>query len=61
MKTYIALFRGINVGGKNILPMKELVELLENLGSRSVKTYIGSGNAVFQNKVEKYKHGTNNS
>jgi len=47
MKTYIALFRGINVGGKNALPMKELVAILENLGARKVKTYIQSGNAVF--------------
>lgn len=50
MKTYIALFRGINVGGKNMLPMKELVAILEDLGSRNVKTYIQSGNAVFQSK-----------
>jgi uncharacterized protein (DUF1697 family) len=47
MKTYIALFRGINVGGKNALPMKELVAILEDLGSEKVKTYIQSGNAVF--------------
>ena len=52
MKTYIALFRGINVGGKNILPMKDLVALIENLGAQSVKTYIQSGNAVFQHKAE---------
>ena len=52
MKTYIALFRGINVGGNNILPMKELAALLENLGSHNVKTYIQSGNAVFRHKVE---------
>lgn len=50
MKTYIALFRGINVGGKNALPMKELVAVLEDLGSRNVKTYIQSGNAVFESK-----------
>ena len=50
MKTFIALFRGINVGGKNSLPMKELVSLLEDLGCRSVKTYIQSGNAVFASK-----------
>jgi uncharacterized protein (DUF1697 family) len=48
MATYIALFRGINVGGKNPLPMKELVTLLEDLGGRNIKTYIQSGNAVFQ-------------
>ena len=47
MKIYIALFRGINVGGKNILPMKELVAILEALGAQNVKTYIQSGNAVF--------------
>ena len=50
MKIFIALFRGINVGGKNSLPMKELVSLLEDLGCRSVKTYIQSGNAVFESK-----------
>ena len=48
MKTYIALFRGLNVGGNNILPMNELVSVLEKTGARSVKTYIQSGNAVFQ-------------
>lgn len=47
MKTWIALFRGINVGGKNALPMKELVAILEDHGAREVKTYIQSGNAVF--------------
>jgi uncharacterized protein (DUF1697 family) len=48
MKTYVALLRGINVGGKGLLPMKELVAILESLGCRDVKTYIQSGNAVFQ-------------
>ena len=48
MKTYIALFRGINVGGKHALPMKELVVLLESLGCRNIKTYIQSGNVVLQ-------------
>ncbi|MEZ4637999.1 MAG: DUF1697 domain-containing protein [Caldilineaceae bacterium] len=47
MTQYIALFRGINVGGNNILPMKELVALLQGLGCTDVKTYIQSGNAVF--------------
>lgn len=48
MKTCIVLMRGINVGGKNRLPMKNLVTILENLGARNVRTYIQSGNAVFQ-------------
>ena len=52
MKTYIALFRGINVGGRHILPMKELVALLEELGCRNVKTYIQSGNAVFESQAK---------
>jgi uncharacterized protein (DUF1697 family) len=48
LKTYIALFRGINVGGKNILPMKELILLLQNFGFENIKTYIQSGNVVFR-------------
>jgi uncharacterized protein (DUF1697 family) len=52
MKTYVALFRGINVGGNNVLPMKDLVALLENIGSQNVTTYIQSGNAVLQNREE---------
>jgi uncharacterized protein (DUF1697 family) len=47
MKIYIALFRGVNVGGKNTLPMKELASILADLGALNVKTYIQSGNAVF--------------
>ncbi len=47
---YIALFRGINVGGRNILPMKALVRVLEGVGCENVRTYIQSGNAVFQHR-----------
>jgi len=47
MNTYIALLRGINVGGKNKLPMKDLRALLEKLGAGGVRTYIQSGNTVF--------------
>ncbi len=50
MKTYIALFRGINVGGNNKLPMKELVTVLEGLGLQNIRTYIQSGNVVFEGK-----------
>lgn len=46
MNTYIAFFRGINVGGNNPLPMKELVAAFESIGARKVRTYIQSGNAV---------------
>ncbi|MDX2245957.1 MAG: DUF1697 domain-containing protein [Bacteroidia bacterium] len=48
MKTWIALLRGINVGGNHIIPMKELVRLMEEKGFLNVKTYIQSGNVVFQ-------------
>ena len=48
MKTLIAFFRGINVGGHHSLPMRELIETLENLGLENVRTYIQSGNVVFQ-------------
>jgi uncharacterized protein (DUF1697 family) len=51
MKPFIALLRGINVGGRNRLPMRELVEVLEGLGLRNVKTYIQSGNVVFQSET----------
>ena len=51
MKTYIALFRGINVGGNSILPMKELVAVLEGLGVQDIKTYIQSGNVIFRSKA----------
>jgi uncharacterized protein (DUF1697 family) len=47
MTKYVALFRGINVGGKNILPMKDLVTALAEAGCSQVQTYIQSGNAVF--------------
>ena len=48
VKSYIALIRGINVGGRNSLPMKELVALFKSLGYQNVQTYIQSGNVVFQ-------------
>jgi uncharacterized protein (DUF1697 family) len=50
MDIYAALLRGINVGGHNKLPMLTLIKILEGLGAQSVKTYIQSGNVVFQCK-----------
>jgi uncharacterized protein (DUF1697 family) len=46
MHSYVILFRGVNVGGKNLLPMKALSSLLELNGYHQVKTYIQSGNVV---------------
>jgi uncharacterized protein (DUF1697 family) len=48
MTTYVALLRGINVGGRNNLPMRELVQVLLDLDLSAVRTYIQSGNIVFQ-------------
>jgi len=47
MHQYIALFRGINVGGHNKLPMSELKDVLAGIGLQDVATYIQSGNVVF--------------
>ena len=44
---HIALFRGINVGGKNMLPMRDLVRISEENGYTGIETYIQSGNIVF--------------
>jgi uncharacterized protein (DUF1697 family) len=45
---YLALLRGINVGGKNRVPMAELKTCFEELGCEDVRTYIASGNVLFQ-------------
>ena len=50
MEVYIALLRGVNVGGKNKILMAELRELFEVIGLLNVKTYIQSGNIVFTSK-----------
>ncbi|SRX53832.1 DUF1697 domain-containing protein [Aequorivita sp. CIP111184] len=52
MKTYIALLRGINVGGHKNLKMADLKLLFEDLGFQNVSTYIQSGNVVFSAKEE---------
>jgi uncharacterized protein (DUF1697 family) len=46
--THVALLRGINVGGKNKLPMKELVDLFAKIGCKKVSSYIQSGNIIFE-------------
>jgi uncharacterized protein (DUF1697 family) len=46
MTRYLVLLRGINVGGKNKVPMAPLRQLLEELGYSNVVTYIASGNVI---------------
>ena len=48
---YIALLRGINVGGNNRVPMKELKSCFEALGFDNVQTYINSGNVIFETSM----------
>lgn len=52
MTIYIALLRGINVGGKNMIKMAELKKVLEGIGLKEVQTYIQSGNVLLKSKEE---------
>ena len=45
---YVALLRGINVGGNKKVDMKNLVSLFESLGFTKISTYINSGNVLFE-------------
>lgn len=47
MNTWLALLRGVNILGNNQVPMKALVHALEGAGFQSVRTYIQSGNVIF--------------
>ena len=46
--TFVALLRGINLGGKNKLPMKDLTAMFVDAGCGHVRNYIQSGNVVFE-------------
>ena len=48
MTQYLALLRGINVGGKNIIKMSDLKECFKDLGFADIFTYIQSGNIIFR-------------
>ena len=48
---HVALLRGINVGGRNLLPMKDLVRIFEAAGAAEVRTYIQSGNVLFRARI----------
>ena len=50
--TYVALLRGINLGGHKIVKMDQLRKTFEKLGFQDVKTYIQSGNVVFKAAAE---------
>jgi uncharacterized protein (DUF1697 family) len=50
-RVYVALFRGVNIIGRNTLPMRSVPALFEAYGCRDVRTYIQSGNVVFTSDV----------
>jgi uncharacterized protein (DUF1697 family) len=52
MNTYVVLMRGINVGGKNKIPMADLKRCLEEQGFESVITYIQSGNVILRSDLD---------
>ena len=55
MPSYIALLRAVNVGGTGKLPMSDLKILCEQAGFTKVKTYIASGNVLFQSTLSEVK------
>ncbi|PIE94684.1 cytoplasmic protein [Bacillus fungorum] len=52
MTIYIALLRGINVGGHKVIKMADLKRVFESIGLKQVKTYIQSGNIVFESEED---------
>ncbi|HJZ79068.1 MAG TPA: DUF1697 domain-containing protein [Pyrinomonadaceae bacterium] len=48
MARYVALLRGINVGGHKLIKMEALAQILTGAGLKNVRTYIASGNVVFE-------------
>jgi uncharacterized protein (DUF1697 family) len=54
MTTYVALLRAVNVGGTGKLPMSELVAIAKASGFTQVRTYIASGNVVFNSRLAEH-------
>lgn len=59
MKRYIAFLRGINISGKNKIPMTELKKGFETLSFEEVKTYLNSGNVIFSSNEDDIEKFTN--
>jgi uncharacterized protein (DUF1697 family) len=55
MPRYVALLRAVNVGGTGKLPMADLKTMCETLGFRNVRTYIASGNVLFDTNLDAAK------
>lgn len=52
MTTYVALLRAVNVGGTGKLPMRQLLAMARDAGFTTVRTYIASGNLVFESALD---------
>ena len=61
MMTYVALLRGINVGGNNKVEMARLKKVFESLGFINVRTYINSGNVIFDTDTTDIVHAVNST
>ena len=55
---FLALLRGINVGGNNVIKKEELAGCFEDLGFRNVRTYIASGNILFRSEETRVRELT---
>ena len=60
MNKYLALLRGINVGGNNIIKMVDLKICFESIGFANVQTYIQSGNVLFESEANDIEKLTSN-
>lgn len=58
MNTYIALLRGINVGGHRLIKMQELVRIFASAGCKNVRTFQQAGNVIFESRSENAKNLT---
>jgi uncharacterized protein (DUF1697 family) len=57
MTTHLALLRGINVSGHNMMKMEALKTMLENIGFQNVRTYLQSGNVFVDSEEDAAKVG----
>ncbi|RED27051.1 uncharacterized protein (DUF1697 family) [Flavobacterium cutihirudinis] len=57
MKTHLALLRGINVSGHNMMKMEALKTMLENIGFQNIRTYLQSGNVFVDSEEDASKVG----
>jgi uncharacterized protein (DUF1697 family) len=55
MTSFVALLRAVNVGGTGKLPMQDLTRMCESAGFSSVRTYIASGNVLFESNLSEKK------